>query len=140
MSPAVWPSDLPRPNRAGYQAQLQDPRLSRSREQGPPGYRRRWSSVARPVSMVIDVTRSQKAQFDAFVEQTTQMAVLPFWMPDPTTEGWLLLNESGQPILTEAGVPVLLGAQWLCLFGAQMPVETIKGNRFLISFSVTVMP
>jgi len=135
-----WPAELPRPNRAGYQRQTDDPRLARSADAGPPSYRRRWSAVSRSVALVIDLGRSQKAVFDAFHDEVTAMGSLPFRMPDPTTDGWPVLTSDGVPILAGDGAPLLLAAHWLCLFGATTPVETMHGLRFRISFSVTVLP
>lgn len=140
MTVPYWPSDLPRPNRAGYQRQTDDPRLARRAEAGPPAYRRRWSSTTRSVALVIDVSRSQKAIFDDFHDEVTASGSLPFWMPDPTTDGWPVLDAIGAPVLAGDGAPLLLAAQWLCLFGATTPVETLRGVRFQISFGVTVLP
>ncbi|TMV09816.1 hypothetical protein FGK63_01730 [Ruegeria sediminis] len=140
MTVPVWPSELPRPTRPGWQGQYSDPRLKKSGDAGPPGYRRRWSSVARAVQLTVQLSRSQKATFDTFFEYDTRMGVLPFWMPDPTTDGWPMLTEIGTPVLDGAGNPVLLSAQWLCLFGSEMPVERIVGVEFHYSFPVWVMP
>jgi len=140
MSVPTWPIDLPRPQREDLQVQINDPRLRKPTETGPPGYRRRWSSVARTVTLSIDVPRSLKAVFDRFYEFETKFGSLPFWMPDPMTDGWPLLDASGNPLLTNDGLPILLSAQWLCLFGEETPVQSIRGIRFVIAFSVTVMP
>jgi len=140
MSVAEWPADLPKPQRSGYQAQFQDPRKGRSAEAGPPGWDRRYSGVARMVSLSIDVTRSQKAVFDNFFEDVALHGSLPFWMPDPVTDGWALLTSDGVPLLDQDGAPILLSARWLCLFGQDMPTETIYATRFVIGFSVAVMP
>lgn len=140
MTVAIWPTDLPRPMRSGFQSQLDDPRMRKQSETGPPGYRRRFSSVARSVGMTIDVARWQKAVFDNFYEIQMSHGSLPFWMPDPLTDGWAMLTETGAPILTETGAPLLLSAQWLCLFGGSTPAETIKGVRFRIAFTISVLP
>ena len=135
-----WPTVLPRPERSGYESRLEDPRLRRATGSGPPGYRRRWSSVARTVRMTIEVPRADRSVFDLFFEDTTAMGSLPFLMPDPTTDGWAALTGGGVPILTEDGSPILLAAQWVCLFGSEMPAVTARGIRFRIAFSVSVMP
>jgi hypothetical protein len=140
MTLPVWPASLPKPNRQGYQAQQQDPRLRKSGDAGPPGYRRRWSSVSKSVSLVIDVPRSEKAVFDQFYNVATSHGGKPFWMPDPVTDGWPMLTGGGIPILASDGSPILLAASWLCLFGQPTPTETIQGVRFIIGFSVEVMP
>jgi len=140
MSIAIWPESLPRPMRNGFQSQTLDPRKSKSAETGPPGYRRRFSSVARDYSMTIDVPRSEKAVFDNFYQTETKFGSKPFWMPDPTTDGWPLLTAAGEPLLIDTGAPLLLSARWLCLFGATTPRETIKGIRFQIAFAITVLP
>ncbi len=126
--------------RSGFQSQLDDPRQHKQSETGPPGYRSRFSSVSRAVGMTIDVPRTQKAVFDNFYEHQTSHGSLPFWMPDPVTDGWALLTDTGAPVLTEAGVPILLSGQWLCLFGGSTPVLTIKGVRFRIAFTISVLP
>ncbi|MDX8354361.1 hypothetical protein [Cognatiyoonia sp. IB215182] len=140
MSVAIWPAELPKPSREGYQAQRVDARARRSG--GPvPGYRRRFSSAPELVSLsLIDVPRALKEVFDNFYRLTTADGVLPFLMPDPVTDGWPLLGPDGQSILQGDHRPVLLSAQWLCLFGDQPPVETISGVRFDIAFSVAVLP
>ncbi|WP_102226925.1 hypothetical protein [Acidimangrovimonas sediminis] len=140
MTVPSWPSELPKPTRSDWQGQYDDPRLKRARDTGPPGYRRRWSSVARQVSLAIIIPRALKQVFDTFFAETTAFGSLPFWMPDPTTDGWALLSADGTPILNGAGAPLLLSARWLCLFGDQLPVETVKGPEFKIAFSVSVMP
>lgn len=139
MSVAVWPDTLPCPMREGYEASRQDPRQRRAAS-GPPGYRRRFSSAARLVRLTLEVSRAQKAVFDNFQRNDTRDGTLPFYMPDPTTDGWPMLTGDGTPVLTGAGAPVLLSARWLCLFGEDVPVETIIGVRFRIAFSVAVMP
>ncbi|MBR26590.1 MAG: hypothetical protein CML46_06570 [Rhodobacteraceae bacterium] len=137
----IWPADLPRPNRDGYQVGIEDPRLRKSAETGPPGWRRRWSSVARSVSLTVDLSRSQKAVFDQFHEEAAGYGALPFEMPDPVTDGWPLLTADGAPVLTSGGAPVLLAARWICLFGATPPVETlVRPLTFRKSFDVWVMP
>lgn len=140
MTVPVWPSRLPKPMRAAYTAQYDDPRLARSGQAGPPGYRLKSSAVARQVALTLAVTRDEKAVFDNFHRDMTGFGTLPFWMPDPTTDGWPMLTDTGAPVLTETGAPVLMSAQWLCLFGSQMPRETIQGAFFQIAFAVAVMP
>ena len=61
-------------------------------------------------------------------------------MSDPTTDGWSLLDDLGQPILGTTGAPLLLACDLLCMFGQEPPVESIAGVRFDISFSVLVLP
>lgn len=137
---AVWPSDLPRPSREDFQKTWADPRIKKRADAGPSGYRRRFSSVPKLVSMSIEVNRAGKDLFEQFFEETTSFGSLPFEMPDPTTQGWALTTNDGVPILDDNGRPVLRSGTWLCLFGDQMPVETIRGTQFRFSFSVLVMP
>ncbi|MES0879703.1 hypothetical protein [Roseibium sp. SCP14] len=134
-----WPTELPLPERNGYQRQAQDSRIRRRREAGPPRSRRRFSSVARFVSLTIDVDRNQKAVFDNFYEHDTAEGSLQFIMPDPTTHGWPLLTTTGAALLDPDGEPLLIAAFWLCQFGEQTPAEIIRGIRFQISFPVVVL-
>lgn len=136
----VWPQTLPRPTRGGHQASWQEARIAKQAETGPPGYRRRFSSVARPHSLSVILSRSQKGIFDVFYQHEIKHGGVPFWMPDPTTDGWPMLTGDGQPVLTGDGARVVLAARWLCLMGPP-PVETIYGQvEFQISFQVDVLP
>lgn len=136
----VWPTDLPRPFRDGYQGQAQDPRVRRRAETGPRGHRRRFSAIAQIHSLTIDVSRDQKAVFDKFHKEDTSLGTLPFVMPDPLTDGWPLLAPDGQALLAPDDEPILIAAHWLCQFGETMPVETIRGIRFRITFPLEVLP
>ncbi|MGD9862849.1 MAG: hypothetical protein AB7S99_06525 [Pseudodonghicola sp.] len=140
MTVAVWPDTLPRPLRDGYSEQRLDARLGKGGEAGPPGWRRRWSSVARTVAMVLDVPRAVLGDFESFYEHDLSEGSLPFWMPAPTLDGWPLLTPGGAPVLLPDGSPVLVSARWLCLMGEGTPTIAPKGVRFRVSFSVTVMP
>ena len=136
----TWPSTLPRPMRDSWQASPQDARIKRRTDNGPAGYRRKFSSAARLVTLSIDVGRDGKAVFDNFLAGDCAGGALPFYMPDPTTDGWPLLGDDGTPLLTDEGVPLLLANIWLCQFGDNMPAETVIGVRFRIAFSIAVMP
>lgn len=136
----IWPEELPRPERSSWQMQPQDARRKRQSEAGPPGYRRRFSSVARIVSMSLVLTRSEKAVFDRFFHEECQEGSLNFWMPDPTTDGWSLLTGDDVPILTGDGQPITLTARWLCAWGDQVPTETVIGIEFRKAFQIVVLP
>ena len=135
---AVWPSELPNPERGTYQAQREDARLKK-RGRGAVGYRRMTSSAPRLVSMSIEVPRSLKAVFNNFHADATAGGILPFYMPDATTDGWPILSSSDQPVLMPDGTPILMSRRMLCLFGDEMPSENISGVRFQIGFNVLVL-
>ena len=137
---ALWPAELPRPLRDGYRQSAVEARGARSAETGPPAYARRYSSVPRSVALSLVLSRSQKAVFDRFWRDTTRHGARPFFMPDPTTDGWPLLTPDGQYLLGTGGTPLLLSAQWLCLFGDSLPAETLRGASFTLSFDIWVMP
>lgn len=140
MSVPIWPSELPRPTRSDFSATSQEARIAKQADTGPPGYRPRFSSVARPISLAVILSRSQKGRFDRFYIEEIKRGAAVFWMPDPVTDGWPMLTAQGEPVLTADGRPVLVAAQWLCLMGPP-PVETIYGQvEFKISFQVDVLP
>lgn len=140
MSYPVWPAELTKFDRSGWQAQPQEARQRRQSDAGPPAYRRRFSAVARLVALSIVVTRNERAIFDRFHADTCAHGAHLFWMPDPTTDGWPLLHSDGRP-LQSAGTPLLLSARWLCSFGDQVPAAVIVEQvKFRISFNVVVMP
>lgn len=136
----TWPETLPRPERGTWQLTPQDARRRRQSEAGPPSYRRRFSGVARMVTLSVMLSRDQRQVFDRFFHQDCAEGTHLFWMPDPATDGWPLLTGDGQPLLTDTGDPILLGGQWLCSWGAEMPTETVIGREFRKSFSIVVMP
>lgn len=141
MSYPIWPSGLDSIERDSYQAQPQDARRKRGFENGPPGYRRRFSAVARMVSMSLVTGAEGRARFHGFHDDDCAQGASLFWMPDPTRNGWPLLASDGTPLLAVAGQPLLVAAQWLCAWGDQPPVETMTEQvKFRISFNVVVMP
>lgn len=141
MTHPVWPEALNRWERESWQGQRQEARQRRQSDAGPPGWRRRFSAVARSYSLSVVLTRDERAVFDTFYAVTCAEGSRLFWMPDPATDGWPMLTHNGAPVLTRAGEPVLMSARWLCSFGDQPPVETIiEQVKFRKSFTVVVMP
>lgn len=140
MSYPSWPAQLPRPERDTWRAQPQDARLKRQSDAGPPAWRRRFSSASTTVAMSVLIKRWQRSIFDDFFTLTTKRGSLLFRMPDPTTDGWRLLDGNGVPLLDGSGTPLLMSGTWLCSFGGEPPVETVVGIEFRKSFTVEVMP
>ncbi|WP_440411157.1 hypothetical protein [Neorhizobium petrolearium] len=144
MTIAVWPSELPRPERNTWNARPQDARQKRQSDAGPPSWRLKFSNAAKMVSLSLLLTRDQNAVFDNFYQYETKKGSLLFWMPDPTTDGWALLTDDGSPLLisggAQDGLPILLSAQWLCSFGDELPNETVQGIHFRRTFGVVVIP
>lgn len=140
MSVQQWPAALDRFERPGWQVQPQDSRQRRASEAGPPGYRRRFSSVARGVSLSIVLSRNEKAIFDQFYDEDCAHGSREFWMPDPSTHGWPLLSDAGTPLMS-AGRPLLLAERWLCAWGDPPPTESIVGQvQFRKTFGIWVLP
>nr|WP_321459598.1 hypothetical protein [uncultured Cohaesibacter sp.] len=140
MTVASWPAELPKPRRDGYGQQINDPRIAKNVETGPIGWRRRWSSVTRSMPLTLHADRAEKGLFDRFYRDTCAFGSLPFWMPDPVSDNWPLLDGAGVPLLLDDGTPLLMAAQLLCLWGQSAPSERFVGLRFEISFQVVVMP
>lgn len=140
MTIAAWPTVLPRPERQTYGLKPDDPRLKRTGEAGPPSYRRMVSSVAERMSLSISVDRSDRQIFWDFYNRDCSHGTKAFTMPDPITDGWLMLTATGEPLLMGDGTPILLARKLLCKWGDEVPQELIEGVRFKISFGVAVMP
>ena len=136
---AVWPSDLPRPERNSWQLQPQEARRKTQSDMGAPRYRRRFSSVPKLVTLSVMLDRNQRAIFDNFYADDCAEGSRRFWMPDPSTEGWPLFASTGQPLLTHDGRPILMGGRWLCAWGDQLPAESVIGIEFRKSFSIVVL-
>lgn len=140
MTIPIWPAELPRPDRDTWQRSPQDARIKRQSDAGPPAYRRRFSAVADQVSLSLTLTRDGAARFDRFYADATAGGSLPFWMPDPTLDGWELDTAEGDALTTHDGTPLLISAWWLCLFGATVPAESIIGSEWRKTFTVVVLP
>ncbi|KMK68586.1 hypothetical protein [Puniceibacterium sp. IMCC21224] len=140
MTYAVWPEELPRPERNSWKLSWQEARLKTQNETGPPSYRRRFSNPARSIALSLILTRQERAVFDNFFEVTTGHGSLLFYMPDPTTEGWGLATGDGAPLLTDGDVPIVLAARWLCSFGDTIPAQAVQGIEFRMTFSLWVLP
>lgn len=136
----TWPDTLPRPERSSWQVQPQDARRKRQADTGPAGYRRRWSSATKIVTLSVLLSRSERAVFDQFFHRDCAEGAHMFWMPDPTTDRWPLLTTEGAPLMIDAETPLLIAATWLCLWGDQLPAETLVGREFRKTFNVVVMP
>ena len=137
---ATWPPSLPHPERETWQQQPQESRRKRQSDAGPPGYRRRFSSVARMVTLSVVLTHGQRAVFDKFYLEICKHGTIRFWMPDPSTDGWPLTTEAGVQLTTETGEPLTRAERWLCAWGDQLPTETVLGREFRKSFNVVVLP
>lgn len=140
MSLPVFPASLDRPLRDNFNQGLGDNRRMFAPEAGPLVPRPRFSRVADPVSMMLDVSRQQRAVFEQFWADDTRRGSLPFLMPDPGTDGWPLLDANGAPMLTAGGQPILLAKTWVCMFSDQVPAITAYGNRWRIAFGIGVLP
>jgi hypothetical protein len=136
----TWPTELPIPNRQNYNHGRADARLKTKNDAGPHRYRLMSSAVTDPVQLVMTLDRDQKEIFDRFYVKDTARGSLPFWMPDPTTDGWQINDENGVLLTDENDEPLLFSELWLCMFGDTTPSEVINGLRFDFSFSVGIMP
>lgn len=139
MTIQTWPSGLPAPEKETWSAQYMDPRRKRQNSAGPPSYRKMFSSVPKLVTMSLLLTRDQKSVFDRFYTLTTDFGTDLFWMPDPTVDGWQLVDTGGNP-LAASGSPIQGAGRWLCSFGDTPPSETISNHEWRITMQIVVMP
>lgn len=141
MTLSWYPDELPRPRRDGYSRTLADGRQATKNESGPPRVRRRFSSAAAAMQMVVDLTVDQRMRFFRFWEEDTVLGSKPFWMPDWTVAGIELGTEAGDVITDETGRPLVIEAVLLCMFGTeQPPAETVLGVDFRVSFQLAILP
>lgn len=140
MSYPRWPAALPKPLREGLSDTAGDGRKMTQPDAGTPRVRRGFSRAAKPVSMTLIVTRSERAVLETFCEETLKNYALAFVMADPQTDGWGICDEAGNPLTDEAGNPLTMVADWLCLFGNPLPTFTPAGVDFRVSFQIMVLP
>ncbi len=135
-----WPSELPRPERDTWQMQTENNRIKRQGDGGSPWYKRKYSRAAKFINLSLLLDRDLKAVFDEFYEDTTASGTINFYMPDPTTDGWSILDQNGRSLLNEDNRPLLISSTVLCSFGDETPIETVVGVGFRKSFSLVVYP
>lgn len=140
MTVPVWPAELERPLRDGYNPQRGEGRRLSSEDAGPFRVARRYSSIADSVRMTFDWSRVQLARFNRFYVDEVAHGSLPFWMPDWEFDGLRLLTDDGLPLLTDDGTPLLMASSWLVLFGRGLPSRSLYGVRCKVSFEIAVMP
>lgn len=138
----LWPAELPKRVLVdGFSQGLPDARLRSRNDAGPAAVRRRFSRVPTPFAAQIGVDPDQLARFQTFWTVDTKGGVLPFWMPDPTADGFGLHGVEGFALLTETDKPLLIDAWRLVRFGEGAPAIAPHGPvRFRVSMTLEVMP
>ncbi|SFV05988.1 hypothetical protein SAMN02799631_04332 [Methylobacterium sp. 174MFSha1.1] len=139
----VWPAELPqRVLAAGYNESLGDGRLRTRMETGPMKVRRRYSSAPRPVAASFRVSPDGKARIERFWKEEIAGGSLPFWLPDQTHDGLVLLNEQGVPLFDEQGRLLANSAWWLVMAGDAVPNFTPlqRGMAYTAAFQLVIMP
>lgn len=141
MTVPIWPTELPRPNRAGYGRTLPDGRSSTRPEAGPPRVRRRFSAAPSPMTLVFDMTLDQRARFHLFWSEDTAGGSLPFWMADWTLDGHVLSTDDGSVLTTDSGADITIDTAMLVMFATdQAPAETIVGLKYRFTVQLSIMP
>lgn len=137
-----WPSDLPRPDRQGFQVSVPDGRLATRPEAGPPRVRRRFSAAATPMQMTIRVDADQRARFERFWGEDLSRGSLPFLMPDWRFDGHgLRTGTGGGGLVTAAGGRLIIAAWVLVMFATdQAPAQTPEGVGWRIVASFSILP
>lgn len=140
MTVPIWPTELPRPMRDGYQRQLPSGAISTRRDAGPPFVRRRFSSAVSAVTMTIDVSADPRARFWRFWEEEVAHGTIPFFAPDSSLTDWPVSDAGGGTLTTDAGDAIGIESWWLVVAGESAPTEAPAGNRWRITMQLTVLP
>lgn len=140
MTIPMWPTELPRPERAGFQSEAPDGRQSTQLDAGPPRVRRRFSAAVTPIAMTIYVSSDLRARFQRFWSEDTASGSLPFLIPDWRFDLHPLLTADGASALTADGTSLLIEAWALAMFGQEKPRDVPAGIKWRISMSISLMP
>jgi hypothetical protein len=140
MTVPVWPTELPRPLRAGYQLTAGETRLRSRPDAGPVRNRRRFSGRSDALAMTLIVSRGQLARFDRFFGEELKNGALPFVMPDFETDGVGIEDGAGASLTDEAGQPLAIAADRLCQFGEGLPQRIPAGVEWRLSFALDILP
>ncbi|MBN8189555.1 hypothetical protein JF540_22985 [Salipiger thiooxidans] len=141
MTIPTFPTELPVPLASGYGAQRYDPRRRRAYDAGPPKFARRYSAVARSITLTMRLFAWQVAKFDRFYIDDCQEGSLPFYMKDYRIDGLNLLDENGLVLTDENDVPLLWSKIMLCAWGDTPPsFGGAIDTREIVSFSIVELP
>ena len=114
--PQSWPSELPqRFSKDGYSDSFADNRIATNPDLGPALIRSRVSSMPRPVTGVMVMSRVQLERLRKFWKTDTLDGKLPFIFPDPTFgfgSAWNYIPYSGNTGATTDPTPGTLPTGW----------------------------
>lgn len=88
----AWPATLPQCFIVGYSDGEGDSLVETQPDMGPPSSRSRSTSVVRPLSGAMRMTKAQIAILDTFYKTTLVRGSLPFNFTDPTFGGTILVK------------------------------------------------
>lgn len=141
MTYQTWPAELPRPLREGLSTETPDQRRVKATEIGPPETRDRRTLVPRRIAMQFVLSRAEFAILEAFYDDTIGRGASYFWMPDPITDGWPVLDEAFHQVWDQDGMLVLVSALELCSWrGGRPSVRGLRGMKFIVPVAVDIMP
>lgn len=140
MTMPSWPTELLRPLVEGFQQGREDNRLIARSDRGPPRVRRGMSKATQAVGVAFYVTHDQRARFDRFYDEETDIGALPFLVPAWGVDNHDLLTGDGLNLLTHDDVPLLIASTWVCLFGQTAPSVVPMGLEWRISFDLVILP
>ncbi|MEQ5870250.1 hypothetical protein J4E08_10105 [Sagittula sp. NFXS13] len=141
MSYPTFPETLPPPHRSGFGQQRIDGRRKAVADLGLPSFGRRGTLEPAKMGFTLTMDRMQVAIFERFYRETTGGGTDWFWMPDPITHHWPMLDENGDTLLDENGNTLLDVAMMLTSWG-DTPPELVewRGTTFTYQFEVTILP
>ena len=140
MTMPSWPSELLRPLVDGFQQGREDNRLIARADRGPPRVRRGMSKATEAVGVAFYCSADQRARFDRFHIDETELGALPFLVPGWGIDNHDRLAAEGLNLLTHEDVPLLIAATWVCLFGQTTPSVVPMGLEWRISFDLVILP
>jgi hypothetical protein len=140
MSMPSWPTELLRPLVDGFQQAPEDTRRFIRADRGPPRVRRGSSKATEAVGVAFYCTDDQKARFERFRIEETDLGALPFLVPSWVVDNHDLLTADGLNLLNHEDTPLLIAGTWVCLFGQTMPSTVPMGLEWRISFDLVILP
>lgn len=137
-----YPSELPAPLRDDFSHQAGDGRSFFRPDAGPSAPRLRFAATSDIIPFSTMLERWQLGAFEKFYIEDLKKGSLPFTIPAPLTDGFVMLDEQLNVLLDENYEPLLYTETMLVIFAEQgLPAfNQVDVEAYRASFRLMRLP